>query len=191
MTRPRGRAKTKLRFDKVEKPAPKLKAQPGSRPVQEAGLYRHGKIHEVGAENVGVEGGHKGKNLPSAKREKAIRSGIRRHKLKPYRAAAKAEKIHCRQCRVYLPEIFAGQPGTGAGGEKSRVPVLAETENQTGLCQGSTGGGQTAGRGSQRQRPPRRSRQESRREKKTGRVPCGPSLERGAADRRRGPACSC
>ena len=87
-----GRAKTKLRFDKVEKPTPKLKPNPMSRPVQEAGLFVHGKIHEVEGENVGVEGGHKGEKLAERQAGKAIRSGIRRHKLKPYRAAAKAER---------------------------------------------------------------------------------------------------
>ena len=87
-----GRAKTKLRFDKVEKPAPKLKPNPMSRPVQEAGLFVHGKIHEVEGENVGVEGGHKGEELAERQAGKAIRSGIRHHKLKPYRAAAKAER---------------------------------------------------------------------------------------------------
>ena len=39
-----------------------------SRPVQEAGLFVHGKIHEVEHENVGVEGGHKGRNLRNGKR---------------------------------------------------------------------------------------------------------------------------
>ena len=87
-----GRAKTKLRFDKVEKQAPQLKPNPMSRPVQEAGLFVHGKIHEVEGENVGVEGGHKGEELAERQAGKAIRSGIRRHKLKPYRAAAKAER---------------------------------------------------------------------------------------------------
>ena len=87
-----GRAKTKLRFDKVEKPAPQLKPNPMSRPVQEAGLFVHGKIHEVEHENVGVEGGPKGEELAERQAGKAIRSSIRRHKLKPYRAAAKAER---------------------------------------------------------------------------------------------------
>lgn len=88
----KGKAKTKLHFDKLEKPAPKLKPNPASRPMEEAGLYLHGKIHEVEHENVGVEGGHKGEELAERQAGKAIRSGIRRHKLKPYRAAAKAEK---------------------------------------------------------------------------------------------------
>ena len=76
----------------MEKPAPKLKPNPMSRPVQEAGLFVHGKIHEVEGENVGVEGGHKGEELAERQAGKAIRSGIRHHKLKPYRAAAKAER---------------------------------------------------------------------------------------------------
>jgi len=88
----RGRAVNKLHFEKVEKDPPKLKPHPASRPVQEAGLYLHGKIHEVEQENVGVEGGHKGEELAERQAVKAIRSARRRHKLKPYRAAAKAEK---------------------------------------------------------------------------------------------------
>ena len=60
--------------------------------MEEAGLYLHGKIHEVEYENVGVEGGHTGEELAERQAGKAIRSGIRRHKLKPYRAAAKAER---------------------------------------------------------------------------------------------------
>ena len=88
----RGRAVNKLHFEKVEKDPPKLKPHPASRPVQEAGLYLHGKIHEVEQENVGVEGGHKGEELAERQAGKAIRSARRRHKLKPYRAAARAEQ---------------------------------------------------------------------------------------------------
>ena len=88
----RGRAVNKLHFEKVEKDPPKLKPHPTSRPVQEAGLYLHGKIHEVEQENVGVEGGHKGEELAERQAGKAIRSARRRHKLKPYRAAARTEK---------------------------------------------------------------------------------------------------
>ena len=88
----RGRAVNKLHFEKVEKDPPKLKPGPMSRPAQEAGLYLHGKIHEVEQENVGVEGGHKGEELAERQAGKAIRSARRRHKLKPYRAAARAEK---------------------------------------------------------------------------------------------------
>ena len=88
----KGKAKSKLHFEKVEKDPPKLKPNPASRPVQEAGLYLHGKIHEVEHENVGVEGGHKGEELAERQAGKALRSARQRHKLKPYRAAAKAER---------------------------------------------------------------------------------------------------
>ena len=88
----KGKAKSKLHFEKVEKDPPKLKTNPASRPVQEAGLYLHGKIHEVEHENVGVEGGHKGEELAERQAGKALRSTRQRHKLKPYRAAAKAER---------------------------------------------------------------------------------------------------
>ena len=76
----------------MEKAPPQLKPNPASRPIQEAGLYLHGKIHEVEHENVGVEGGHKGEELAERQAGRMIRSGVHRHKLKPYRAAAKAEK---------------------------------------------------------------------------------------------------
>ena len=88
----KGKAKSRLYFDKVEKSPPQLKPNPASRPIQEAGLYLHGKIHEVEHENVGVEGGHKGEELAEQQAGRMIRSGVHRHKLKPYRAAAKAER---------------------------------------------------------------------------------------------------
>lgn len=91
-----GKGKTRLRFEEMEKPINgKMKYNPLSRPVQEAGAQIHGKIREVEKENVGVESGHAVERFG----EKAIRKGypiakggIRHHKLKPYRAAAKAER---------------------------------------------------------------------------------------------------
>ena len=88
----KGKARSKLHFEKVEKHPPKLKPNPASRPVQEAGLYLHGKIHEVEQENVGVESGHKAEELAERQAGKALRNDRRRNKLKPYRAAAKAER---------------------------------------------------------------------------------------------------
>ena len=88
----KGKTRSKLHFEKVEKHPPKLKPNPASRPVQEAGLYLHGKIHEVEQENVGVESGHKAEELAERQAGKALRNARRRHKLKPYRAAAKAER---------------------------------------------------------------------------------------------------
>ena len=88
----KGKARSKLHFEKVEKHPPKLKPNPASRPVQEAGLYLHRKIHEVEQENVGVESGHKAEELAERQAGKALRNARRRNKLKPYRAAAKAER---------------------------------------------------------------------------------------------------
>ena len=152
-----GRARTKLRFDKVEKPAPQLKPNPMSRPVQEAGLFVHGKIHEVEHENVGVEGGHKGEELAERQAGKAIRSGIRRHKLKPYRAAAKAERKSIAANAEYIYQ------------KSLRDNPEAETENQAGLRQGSEGRRPDGtGRGGSRRQDragQRRSREKSRKEK--------------------------
>ena len=89
-----GKAKSTLRFEQQDKGPPGLKPNPASRPLSEALLFAHGKIHEVEHENVGVEGGHKGEELVERQTAKAIRSGIRHHKMKPYKAVEKAE----RQC---------------------------------------------------------------------------------------------
>lgn len=86
------KSKTRLHMEQVEKPAPKLKPSPMNRPAQEIGLAVHGKIHEVEHDNVGVESGHKGEELAERQMGKAIRKGMECHKLKPYRAASKAEQ---------------------------------------------------------------------------------------------------
>lgn len=91
-----GKGKNRLRFEEIEKPINgKMKHNPLSRPVQEAGAQLHGKIREVEKENVGVEGGHAVERFGEKAVDKgyrAVKGGIRRHKLKPYRAAAKAEQ---------------------------------------------------------------------------------------------------
>lgn len=92
-----GKGKTRLRFEEKEKPIPGGRQQhnPLSRPVQEVGVFVHNKIHSVEKDNSGVEGAHKSEELA----EHGIRAGARQvrksrrsRKLKPYRAAAKAEK---------------------------------------------------------------------------------------------------
>ena len=87
-----GKAKSTLRFEQQDKGPPSLKPNPASRPLSETLLFAHGKIHEVEHENVGVEGGHKGEELVERQTAKAIRSGIRHHKMKPYKAVEKAER---------------------------------------------------------------------------------------------------
>ena len=91
-----GKGKTRLHFEEKDKPPGfKEKHNPLSRPAQEAGIFVHNKIHSVEKDNSGVEGAHKSEELA----ERGIRAGARQmrknrrsRKLKPYRAAAKAEK---------------------------------------------------------------------------------------------------
>lgn len=91
-----GRGKTRLHFEEQEKPMPgKPVKSPLSRPAQEAGIFVHNKIHSVEKDNSGVEGAHKSEE--AAERlgrygKRKIKQGYRSHKLKPYQAAAKAEK---------------------------------------------------------------------------------------------------
>ena len=92
----KGKAKTRLAFEKTDKPPNgKLRHNPLSRPAQELDAAVHGKIYEVEKENVGVESGHRIELVgekAGGMTTRAVKRGIRSHKLKPYRAAAKAEK---------------------------------------------------------------------------------------------------
>jgi len=91
-----GKGKTRLHFEEMDKkPNGKLRHNSISRPTKEALNTVHGKIHEVEKENVGVESGHKVElagEFVGGKGVRTAKSGIRHHKLKPYRAAAKAER---------------------------------------------------------------------------------------------------
>ena len=93
----KGKGKTRLHFEEREKPMPNGKhhKNPLTRPAQEAGIFVHNKIHEVEKDNSGVEGAHKTEEVTERGAKygaRKIREGYHRHKLKPYRAAAKAEK---------------------------------------------------------------------------------------------------
>ena len=113
-----GTAKTKLRFDTVDKSPPKLKPNPLGRPLREVAVQAHGKIHEVEHENVGVESGHKAEELAEDGAGGAIRWERRHRKLKPYRAAEKAERRAVNANAEYLyqkalhdnPEMLSGNP---------------------------------------------------------------------------------
>lgn len=90
-----GKSGLRLRFEETDKkPSGKLKVNPLDRPAREAGAAVHGEIHKVEGDNTGVEGAHKAEQLG----EKAagfagrkLKQGYHSHKMKPYRAAAKAE----------------------------------------------------------------------------------------------------
>ena len=113
-----GTAKTKLRFDTVDKSPPKLKPNPLGRPLREVAVQAHGKIHEVEHENVGVESGHKAEEFAEHGAGGAIRWERRHRKLKPYRAAEKAERRAVNANAEYLyqkalhdnPEMLSGNP---------------------------------------------------------------------------------
>ena len=91
-----GRGKTRLHFEEQEKPMPgKPVKSPLSRPAHEAGIFVHNKIHSVEKDNSGVEGAHKSEEAAERLGKyttRKVKQGYRSHKLKPYRAAAKAEK---------------------------------------------------------------------------------------------------
>lgn len=113
-----GKVKKRLHFEKVDKAPPKLKHNPMSRPAQEMELAVHGKIHEVEGENVGVESGHKAEELAERGIGRGIKSVRRRHKLKPYRAAATAERKAIKANADFLyqktllenPQLVASNP---------------------------------------------------------------------------------
>ena len=116
-----GRAKTRLTFEKTDKPPNgKLHHNPADRPVREIKNYVHGKVGEVEKDNSGVEGAHKSEK--AAERaggyaSRKLKEGYRSHKLKPYREAAKAEAASRKADTNYLyhktlkenPEL-AGNP---------------------------------------------------------------------------------
>ena len=117
-----GKGKARLRFEERDKPPGfKDKHNPLSRPAQEAGIFVHNKVHSVEKDNSGVEGAHKSeeaaeKGLKYGARK--VKEGYRSHKLKPYRAAAKAERAAEKANVNYLyqkalqdnPQIAASNP---------------------------------------------------------------------------------
>ena len=117
-----GKGKTRLRFEEHDKPPGfKEKHNPLSRPAQEAGIFVHNKVHSVEKDNSGVEGAHKSEETAEKAAKygaRKVREGYRSHKLKPYRAAAKAERAAEKANVNYLyqkalqdnPQIAASNP---------------------------------------------------------------------------------
>ena len=88
--------KSRLQFEEQGMPPNfKGKHNPLSRPVQEAGIFVHNKIHSVEKDNSGVEGAHKSEEAAERMGKYGVRKvkeGYHSHKLKPYRKVAQAEK---------------------------------------------------------------------------------------------------
>ena len=121
-----GKGKTRLHFEEREKPMPDLKHRknPLSRPMQEAGVFAHNKIHEVEKDNSGVEGAHKTEEVTEDGARfgaRKIREGYHRHKLKPYRAAAKAKKAAARaNVEFQYQKLLHDNPNIAASNPLSR-----------------------------------------------------------------------
>lgn len=121
----KGKAKTRLAFEKTDKPPNgKLRHNPLSRPAQELDAAVHGKIYEVEKENVGVESGHRIELVgekAGGMTTRAVKRGIRSHKLKPYRAAAAAEKKAAKANADFLyQKALHDDPGLAAANPVSR-----------------------------------------------------------------------
>ena len=101
-----GRAKTRLYFEKTDKPPNgKLHHNPADRPVREIKNYVHGKVSEVEKDNSDVEGAHKSEKVAEragSYASRKLKEGYRSHKLKPYRKAAKAEAASQKADTNYL-----------------------------------------------------------------------------------------
>lgn len=88
-----GKKKTQLRFEEVDKPAPtsKLTHAVTAAPGQALSSQVHRKIGETEEDNVGVQSAHKLEGAAESGVHMA-QSAYRSHKLRPYRAAARAER---------------------------------------------------------------------------------------------------
>jgi hypothetical protein len=120
-----GKGKTRLRFEEVEKkPNGHLRHNPLSRPVQEIGMTAHNEVHKVEHENVGVEAGHKGEELAErgiSKVSGQVRSGIRQHRMKPWRDAAKAKNASIKANAEFLyQKALHDDPALAASNPVSR-----------------------------------------------------------------------
>ena len=168
-----GKTKTALRFEQQDKGPPNLKPNPAGRPVSEVLLFAHGKIHEVESENVGVEGGHKGEELVERQAGKAIRSGIRHHKLKPYRAAEKTEKkLLSANAEYFYQKSLRDNPEIAQASSNPISRMWQKQQIKSQYAKAARTTGQTAGL--------HQGGQGSRRGKQTGGLLCGAPLERGA-----------
>lgn len=93
-----GKSKMRLQFEETGQKSPgKIKQKPAflDRPMREAGVAVHSEVHKVEHENTGVEGAHKTEQLgerAGGYATRKVKQGYRSQKMKPYRAAAKAEQ---------------------------------------------------------------------------------------------------
>lgn len=120
-----GKGKTRLHFEEVEKkPNGHLIHNPLARPIQEIKASAHGEVRKVEHENVGVESGHKGEELAErgvSYTGRKVREGVRHHRMKPWRDAAKAEQEAIRANADFLyQKALHDDPALAASNPVSR-----------------------------------------------------------------------
>lgn len=154
---PTGKAKVRLHFEETDKkPAHKMKHKPAfvDRPIREAGAAVHGEIQKVEHENAGVEGAHKAEQLAERAggyAARKVKQGYRSHKMKPYRAAAKAEdaafkanaNVKYRQALRDNPQLAGANPFSKAL-QKQKIRREYAKALRNGTAQGARGTATTA-----------------------------------------------
>jgi hypothetical protein len=88
-----GKKVARLRFEEIDRPAPpsKLTHTVAAAPGRAASSLLHREAHQSGESNVGVAGAHKLEETAEVSTRMA-QSAYRTHKLRPHRAAARAER---------------------------------------------------------------------------------------------------
>ena len=120
------KGKTRLRFEEKEKPIGIGKGvKPLSPALDEAGAFVHKKIHEAEHDNAGVEAAHKTEKAAETLgryRVRKARQNYRNQKLKPYRAARKAEKAAEKaNAKYFYKKAMYENPNLSSANPVSRI----------------------------------------------------------------------
>ena len=121
-----GKGKTRLHFEEKEKPIGTGKGiNPISPALNEAGAFVHKKIHEAEHDNAGVEAAHKTEKAAETLGRFSVRKArenYRNQKLKPYRAARKAEKAAKKaNARYFYKKAMYENPNLSSANPFSRM----------------------------------------------------------------------
>lgn len=122
----KGKGKTRLHFEKKEKPIGTGKGRnPLSPALDEASAFLHKKIHEAEHDNAGVEAAHKTEKAAETLRRFSVRKArqnYRNQKLKPYRSARKAEKAAEKaNARYFYKKAMYENPNLSSANSISRM----------------------------------------------------------------------
>lgn len=122
----KGKGKTRLHFEEKEKPIGTGKGiNPLSPALDEAGAFLHKKIHEAEHDNAGVEAAHKTEKAAETLGRFSVRKArenYRNQKLKPYRAARKAEKAAEKvNARYFYKKAMYENPNLSSANPISRM----------------------------------------------------------------------